>query len=187
MFNGEPPPMDAPTRNVISNQAGVSLMEMIIALALFGLIGMSGLVLLTSVVNVRDRTDGRLERLTEIEDALARIRDDVMQAEGRSILAETSSLSLSWPGADPARSAAGIAYRFEGGTLMRTRDGADDVPLLTGLESVTFAAWPLAAPQDPDARPRAIDVILQLDDDPPGLRSPGGGGRIRLTVETASP
>ena len=44
------------------NQAGFSLIEIVVALGLFSLISLAGMVLVGSILQVRERTEGRLDR-----------------------------------------------------------------------------------------------------------------------------
>ena len=66
-----------PARAAPPGDAGFTLVEMLVALALFAAIGLAGFTVLDTVVRVRGGTEGRLERLGEIDRALALLTLDL--------------------------------------------------------------------------------------------------------------
>ncbi|WP_226948552.1 PulJ/GspJ family protein, partial [Rhizorhabdus wittichii] len=60
-------------------EAGFTLIELMISLALFGLIALAGLALVDSLMGIRDRTEGRLDRLAEVQRAMYVIDNDLTQ------------------------------------------------------------------------------------------------------------
>ncbi len=63
-------------------EAGVTLIEVLVSLAIFAVIGIAGLTVLDTVARTGERTDGRLERLAEIDRAFLVIRRDLAQISG---------------------------------------------------------------------------------------------------------
>jgi general secretion pathway protein J len=59
--------------------AGLSLVEVLVSLAIFSIIGVAGLAILNTVARTGERTEARLERLSEIDRALLIIRRDLAQ------------------------------------------------------------------------------------------------------------
>ena len=62
---------------------GFTLIEVIIALSLFALIGVAGFSMLSGVLQTQERTDGRLRRLSDIQRAVFVISADLDQVSGR--------------------------------------------------------------------------------------------------------
>ena len=58
---------------------GFTLIEVIIALSLFALIGVAGFSMLSGVLQTQERTDGRLQRLSDIQRAVFVISADLDQ------------------------------------------------------------------------------------------------------------
>ena len=51
----------------LPRDAGLTLIELLVAMAIFAVIGVAGLAVLDTVLNVNARTDGRLERLAQVD------------------------------------------------------------------------------------------------------------------------
>lgn len=69
-------------------ETGLSLIEVLVTLVLFSLIGLAGVGVLQALVRVEARTDGRLERLSDLHRAYALIRQDIEQATGDALVFE---------------------------------------------------------------------------------------------------
>ena len=80
----------APAPGGRDREAGVTLTEVLVALVLFALIGGAGLAVLDQVLRVQARTDGRLERLAEVQRAMHLLTLDFMQATGGSLGSATA-------------------------------------------------------------------------------------------------
>ena len=168
--------------------AGFTLVEMLVALALFAMIGLAAFTTLDTVVRVRGQTEGRIERLGAIDRALTLLSRDLMQA---------------LPG-DPARDADGATLRFRrsgedgalrvawglrDGTLLRTIVAGDapvvEQPVLADVDALTWRfldtepawheAWPPDGGEAGGATLRGIEATLTLD-----------GGPLRRLVELPS-
>jgi general secretion pathway protein J len=164
--------------------AGVTLIEMMIALALVALISMAGLAVLDQVLRTQRGTEGRLERLSEQQRAMQVILVDFAMASPRSLEVSAAAVSLK-------RSRIGgslrLRYRLSGGILHReiADEGGKalaDQAILTGVDAITWRfltpenSWSDIWPVDPThaltipANPRAIELVIALQGNPGGLR-----------------
>lgn len=164
-------------------QAGFTLVEMMVALALFALVSLAGLGLVQAVLGVERRLDGRLERLARLERALYLIDSDFAQAVDAPVrLGNAVSVD---------RNAAGgpvtVGYALAGGALMRLR-GADVRPLVEGVEAADWRFYRAGRwVADPGRRgdrdpPDAVALTLALA---PAAGAPGG--TLRRVVALPSP
>lgn len=160
--------------------AGVTLIEMVVALAIFALIGGAGYGMLDQVLRTDARTSGRLEGLGDLQRALFLAGQDFTQAEAHSVVQDDGGLTV-------GRDGAAIRYDLAGGMLRRvvTDDGgrtAEQV-LVTGVQALrwrwlmTRQGWvpdlpPAAGPQRP-RNPQAVEMVLLL---------PGGQEVRRVAV-----
>ena len=62
-----------------AGDAGLSLIEVLVSLAIFAVIGVAGLTVLDTVARTGENTEGRLERLADIDRAFLVIRRDLAQ------------------------------------------------------------------------------------------------------------
>ncbi len=180
-----------------SGAAGFTLIEMLIALALFALISLAGVSLVDTVLGVQQRVEGRAERLAEVQRAVYLITADFEQLTMGPVRDEDgvqigrASAAGSYP----------VTYRFADGALLR-RTGESERVLLPAIASVNWrflhdGAWtseatvPAAAP--PVAvlpgmasgaereRPRAVELTIALAGTGPGPR-----GSVRRVIELPS-
>jgi len=147
------------------NDAGFTLIELIVALALFALISLAGLSLVETIVGVQQRTDGRADRLAEIQRAMYLVAADFEQLtsgpvrEGDAVAITRGSASGSY----------GVTYRLEGESLHRGVAGGDRVV----ISEVTGVQWRFlkghdwsdqpTSEQAPE-RPRAVELTIDLGD-----------------------
>ena len=109
--------------------AGFTLVEMLVALAIFALIGVAGFSMLDQVLRTQRLTDGRLERLAEMQRAMHMITLDFAQARGASLTARAgdtgAEVGFSRNAVDAAGGSVGLVYALRDGVLMRdVRTGA---------------------------------------------------------------
>lgn len=156
--------------------AGVTLIEMMIALALFALIGSAGFAMLDQVLRSQRNSEGRLERLSEQQRAMHVILADFAMAEPRSL--QTANRAVSFD-RNSSSGSLHMGYRLDGGVLRRSLSGPGgaalaDQAILGGIESLSWRfltpdgrwseTWPadgvpsLAIPQNP----RAVELLLSL-------------------------
>ncbi len=131
--------------------AGFTLVELLVALALFALIGMAGFSMLDQVLRTQRQTEGRLDRLAELQRAMYLLTEDFSQATPRSFAAALPPakpgapepgiavrLSRSAPAAETG--SVGLTYALDGDTLVRTVEGAPArrQPLVRGVAAVDW-------------------------------------------------
>ncbi len=162
-----------------AGDAGFTLIEMIVALALFALISLAGVSLIDTVMNIQRHTGDRLERIAQLQRAMYLMTADFEQLDSVIALAgSTVTFGRNGAGADRR-----IAYRFEGGALDRSVDGVSHI-LVPNVASLGWEfhlpgrGWQAlpAIPDDP-TRPDAIALTLRLDD-----RAIAPGGTLRRVV-----
>ncbi len=162
--------MSAPARD---GEAGFTLVEVLVALAIFAIIGAAGFAVLDQVLRVQRLTEGRLERLGEVQRAMHVISLDVLEATGGSVRPAEGALAFGRTGG-----AAGLAVRYgvEDGVLVRRlSDGLGGVArqeLIAGVEGLAWRFWradtgwtpdwPPADPLAPRGNPAALELSLTL-------------------------
>jgi len=169
--------------------SGLTLVEVLVSLSLFALIGIAGFAIIDSVLTVRDRTEGRLERLGDVERALHLLRLDFEQAGSGALVFDGVAVSFSREDADRG-DAVEIAYHADDGTLIRRVRPALSPPtfqrLLSGVEDARWRFyskgagwrddWPVPG-NGPAPLPDAVEIDLALD-----ATSAMPGGRLRRVV-----
>lgn len=170
-------------------EAGFTLIELMISLALFGLIALAGLALVDSLMGIRDRTEGRLDRLAEVQRAMYVIDNDLSQLSPGALQGDAAMLSFSRPLAAAGGLPVRITYQLGAGTLLRGVRGRG-LPqgaqrMLQGVGAVRWSyyrpgmgwvdRWP-PAPELANQWPAAVaaDIVL----------TPGAavGGSLRRVV-----
>ena len=148
--------------------AGFTLIEVMVSLLLFSLISLAGINLIETVLGVQRHTEGRAERVAEIDRALFLVAGDFEQLT-KGPLREGDSISLTRAGADRSHQ---ISYRMMDGTLHRTFDGIDR-GILAGLKTANWRffksgkGWSeLPVTKDDPSRPRAIELVATLAPQP---------------------
>lgn len=163
--------------------AGLTLIEVLVALALFALISGAGFAVLDQVLRTQSRTEGRLERLAEVQRAMFLLTDDFLQARGRSFTAENgtggATIGLRRNAADLREGAVRLTYRLQDATLLRIVSRAAgppiaEQPLLAGVivadwrffdpKAGWVADWPPAGqlPGTAAPNPRAVELRMTL-------------------------
>ena len=142
-------------------QSGVTLVEVLVALVLFALIGAAGFSMLDQILRVQARTDGRLERLAEMQRAMHLITSDFMQAHGGSLAFADGAVTFR-RGAAPTDAA--VRYALDGTALTRSlARGFGEAParqvLVTGVAGLAWrfyaptTGWTTTWPPGPTERP----------------------------------
>lgn len=117
---------------------GVTLVEMLVALALFALIGTAGFTTLDTVLRVHRGTEDRLERLASLDLALQLFDQDVTHAEASDLQGSDASILLRLTGG------VRVTYGVRGGELLRSIDDPRaampvDQALLDGVTKIQLA------------------------------------------------
>lgn len=170
-----PPPAQAAQRRP-GGDAGFTLVEVVVAVGLFGLIAMAGFTLLDSELGVQARTDGRLERLGDMQRAMYVLSADFEQMSSEPVTAG-SAVSFRRLAAESPGGEVEVRYSLDGAVLVRTVAGRPQ-RLIDGVAAARWSfyaeptGWTAQWPQDPAApRPSAaaLDVTLA-----PGPETAGG-------------
>ena len=151
-------------------QAGITLIEMLVSLVIFALVGLASFTMLDTLLNVQDRTEGRLETLANIDRALLVFSNDMMQSDPATLALDDDGLAVR------VGAARQHDYRLIDGVLMRiVKQDNTDAPaleqaLVPDVQGVTFAvldpsdvwqpAWPTS---DGFAASRAVRMTMELD------------------------
>ena len=164
-----------------AQDAGVSLVEVLVSLAIFAMIGVAGLAVLNTVSRTGERTEGRLERLADIDRSFLILRRDLMQMRGQTVTLKQDALRFVRP---LEGRAVAVRYLSDDGVLMRQieRVAPEEVDqhLLDDVASVTWqvmdgsgrwhGVWPPDGVSDP-ARPHAAELTLNLQDAETGAQT----------------
>ena len=121
-------------------EAGFTLVEMLIAVALFALIGAAGLALLDGVLRARERADGRLERLGELQRAMYLVTYDFEQADPSMLSVEGGEVVI-------RRRSETLRYAVTDGSLERVAIGPfGGVAAQRLVSDVTDVSWAFHVP-----------------------------------------
>ena len=166
-------PPDGPAEVGRDAQAGLTLVEVLVALVLFALIGAAGFSVLDQILRTQSRTEGRLERLAQVQRALHLFSLDVMQASGGSLAFAEDAVALQRDG--------GLAVRYgleETALMRRVSGGLGQTPVAQVLlTDATDIAWRFYAP----------DLGWVADWPPVTDRPPGNPAAVELEVTLAGP
>lgn len=179
-------------------EAGFSLIEVLVSLALFALIGIAGFAVLDGVLRVQARTEGRLDRLADLQRALHLMTSDLEQAAGPLKLDGADGLTVARFDARSLSGRVGVGYALRDGALVRTL--ADDFggvrarqPLLGDVAGLSWSVYAPGAgwidrwpPETGKAAPlpRAVRAKLTLA---PGRGLAGEVERVVLLPRPAAP
>ena len=186
---------DAVTTDLRPEEAGFTLIELMISLALFGLIALAGLALVDALMRIQERTEGRLDRLAELQRAMYVVDNDLTQVTMGQIEGDSATLSFNRPLAAEGGIPVRVRYQLGSGTLLRGFRGpglpVGEQRVLQGVSSLrwTYYApslgwidrWP-PSPELKDKWPAAIAVDIAL--------TPGNtvnGSLRRITVLPGQP
>lgn len=154
-----------------AGQAGFTLIEVLVSLALFAIIGGAGLAVLDQVLRAQSRTEVQLERLTAMQRAMHLLALDFGQAGAGSVAGRNGDTVTVGVQADGAMIA---GYALTDDTLMRALTGPNgaqvaQAALLPGVSRADWffldvtgawlADWP---PANGIQNPRAVAVTLTL-------------------------
>jgi general secretion pathway protein J len=150
-------------------EAGVTLVEMLVALAIFALVGLASFALLDAVIRTRDRTEGRLEDVAALDRALILFGRDLGQSDPGSQALSGGELSFALVAAGGPEE---MSYAL-GETGLERRAGEVAQRLAGGVVALDFrvldrgGAWHEAWPPDAEgAEPPAlvgVEMRLRLD------------------------
>lgn len=174
---------------------GFTLVEVLIALVLFSLIGVAGFTLLNAVVGVQSRTEHRLDRLAELQRAMHVMVLDFQQVAGSSVFVEDGAASFRRYSSSGVSQTIAVRYDLDEQNFRRTVSiagrPAQEQTVLSGVEEIRWLffdattgwtpTWP-AAGADGDLPPQAIAAELTIADERGGL-----AGVLRRVVRLPAP
>ena len=188
-----PPGLAQSGRDEKVGEAGFTLIEVVISLALFALVSMAGLALVDSVIRVEQGTAGRVERLGALQRTMFVIVRDLEQSSAGTLRETEGGVSFERSASTLYEAGRPIGYALRGDSLYRIigGSGAQTAQLLIG--GVAGASWsfyfdgmgwqsdmPTDA-QNVPLRPAAVAVDILLDDSTPP------SGALRRVVELPAP
>jgi general secretion pathway protein J len=167
--------------------AGVTLVEVLVALVLFALIGIAGFSMLDQVLRTQRLTEGRLEDLAAMQRAMHLITLDFSQAREASLTEEPGAdgpvVTLRRTAADVSPGQITLRYRLDRGVLRRDVSATAGLPpttqaLLGGVDAVAWeyhdrtegwvTGWPIPGRQqgarDALPNPQAVAVTITRGD-----------------------
>ena len=167
----------------MNRQAGFTLVELVIALAIFSLIGLASYRLYDGVLMTQARVSAHEQGLRRLQRAMALLERDVMQAtipkEGVAVTLSTGQLNLQRSNArnpvdEPRSERQEVAYRLEEGTLWRYHRSLDlpETYKQPVLKEVRALQWRLyvdkvgwrgtgaTTPGHAIVHPRALEITL---------------------------
>jgi general secretion pathway protein J len=164
---------------------------MLAAVAVFAVVGLAGFAVLDGVLRARERSEGRLERLADMQRTMYLIASDLEQTASDPLLSDGDVLTFRRYAASAPGGELTVRYDVDRGVLRRTLGESAPQRLLADVAEVRWTvlsragAWS-APPRPTDTAgepPRAIavDLVLSPDAEPPT-------GELRRVVELpASP
>jgi len=164
------------------DSAGFTLIEVVVALALFAIIAAAGVALVNTVLDAQARTAGRLDRVGDLSRAMVVIGRDVTEIADAPLAGGAASIGFDRHAGGGG--AIGVTYRLDGEVLERIANGRTQVVLdhVAGVRWRYYAApggwqdrWPATVVQ---ARGWPVAVAVEVD-----LAGPGLGGTLRRVVD----
>lgn len=151
------------------SEAGFTLIELMISLALFGLIAVAGVALVDSVLGVQGRTSLRLDRAATLQRTMLLVGGDLDQLSEGTLAGGGGSISFSRHAPALGGPAVPVRYDVLNGTIVRSLGTGISQPVISGVSDVRWrfydGAWIERWPPSPERStdwPRAVEMVLQL-------------------------
>jgi general secretion pathway protein J len=179
----------ASARSAQHHDAGFTLIEVVVALALFAIIAVAGVALVNTVLDTRQRTAGRLNRLADLQRAMVVVTRDFTELADAPLTGGAASVGFDrHAGSGVSRPSGGgamigVSYRLDGAVFERIANGRTQV-VLDHVAAVRWTYYALGGWQDhwpatvAQARGWPIAVAVEVD-----LAGPGLGGTLRRVVD----
>lgn len=139
----------------------MTLIEMLVAVALCGLIGVAGFTMLDTILRANSRAEAAMERVAALDLAFSLLRRDLLETDAGALRLNDTTLTLSEP--------TPLTYSLGEGTLLRTvGEPPLDQRLIRDVARVGFrvldiaSVWHLDWPNGDDpAVPAAIEMTVE--------------------------
>lgn len=149
-------------------EAGFTLIELMISMGLFALIAVAGLALVDGIINVQDRTDGRLDRLAAIQRSLFLVESDLEQVAPGVIAGGGAEIRFTRTAPGMGGMPVELRYAGAGASLVRS-GGPIAQQVLEGVGAVRWRffdggwidRWPTSE-STRDRWPRAVALEMQV-------------------------
>lgn len=175
------PPAPSPEGEGEQSDAGFTLIEVIVALALFAIIALAGVALVDTVLGAQARTAGRLDRLGDLQRAMVVVARDLTGIADAPLAGSATGVGFD---RHVAGGAIGISYRLAGDVFERIDGGRTQV-VLDHVAAVRWhyyalpggwqERWPAS---DAQARGWPLAVAVEVD-----LAGPGLSGTLRRVID----
>lgn len=106
-------------RRLPESQAGFTLIEVLISLALFSVMAMAGIAMIESILRIEERTKGRLERIGVMQRAMYLLTKDLEQAEPGSFAETEAGIGFLRRGPSLFEPSRPVGYAVKDGALQR--------------------------------------------------------------------
>lgn len=151
-------------RSARDGQAGVTLIEMLVAVAICALIGLAGFATLNTILRVNDRAESDLDRLADLDRTFLVLGRDLVAADASDLRLQDGVLRIGTPEGGTLR------YDLEGTSFLRHLGTPEVSQLLaTGVAAAdwrvldTGGDWNAAWQEGPPGAPLPTGVELRMD------------------------
>ena len=149
-------------------ESGFTLIELMISLGLFALIAVAGLALVDGILNVQGRTEGRFDRLADLQRTMFVVSSDLDQVASGRIVGGGNAIAFTRAAPGMGGAPVRLQYTVTGGALVRSIGPAPQL-VLTGVTGARWRfwdgawveRWPVNA-ETQDRWPRAVVLELQV-------------------------
>ena len=149
-------------------EAGLTLVEVLVALALFSLIGLAGFTMLDNILRVQSGTQGRLERLGQIDRAMMVFSRDLQESDSGSVRQDENGVTMNRTGTGL------LSYQAPSTVLLRSLSRRNfEQQMIDGVKAIRLRSldsagtwhdrWPIEQTQSLGLAPTLKAVELQLD------------------------
>ncbi len=127
-------------RHLPEGQAGFTLIEVLISLALFSVMALAGIAMIESILRVEQRTKGRLDRIGVMQRAMYLLTKDIEQAEPGSFAEAEGGIGFLRRSPSLFEPSRPVGYVLKDGVLQRIvtdkSDGRKEERLLEGVSGL---------------------------------------------------
>lgn len=115
------------------NQRGFTLLEILIAMAIFTLIGLASTSLLTTVIDSNELSQSRFEKLQQLQRAMLTMERDILQAVARPVRIEGQKTEVVFSG--------GMSDESDTDAIAFVRGGWDNPQMMLPRSTLQYVAY----------------------------------------------